>query len=69
MQDKLEILFQDNQGSWHNPIRIKTLDDIENIVNKNKQYYKYIVRQTKDNTQSIVASGIIQDGYKKVRRK
>lgn len=80
MQDKLEILFQDNQGSWHNSdytIKLtskineeEAIEDLKSKARKHKEYYKYFIRKTKNNTQSIIASEYIeQDGYKKMRRK
>lgn len=80
MQDKLEILFQDNQGSWHNSdytIKLtskineeEAIEELQSKARKHKEYCKYLIRETKNNTQSIIASEYIeQDGYKKVRKR
>lgn len=80
MQDKIEILFQDNHGSWHNSdytikitskiIEEEAIEELKSKARKHKEYCKYLIRETKNNTQSIIASEYIeQDGYKKVRRK
>lgn len=70
MKDKLEILFQDKDCKWYGPILIKSPEDIEHLLHKHRNYYyKYMIRETKNNTQSIVDSGYLEPDIKIKKRK
>ena len=69
MKDKLEIFFQKENGSWYGPVPIKSMQDIEYLLYEHRnEYYKYMVRETKNNTQDVIQSGLLEPDRKKVRK-
>lgn len=71
-KDRLEILFQDKDCKWYGPILIKSPEDIEHLKYEHRNYYyKYLIRETKNNTQSVIDIGYLEPDpvKKKVRKK
>lgn len=70
MKDKKEMLFQDENCRWYGPVEVENEEDIKKYVEKYRNtYYKYIIRETKDNTQSIIGSGMFEPDVKVRKRK
>lgn len=68
-KDGLRIYFVSNKGYHYGPIDMKSMDDLEYLLHEHKEYDRYIIIETKNNSDIPVKTGDIEHVKKRKRNK
>ena len=69
--DGLYIYFMSNKGYHYGPVKMRSIEDKEEMLYEHKNYDKYYIVETKNNSDTPVDFGIIdfEPSYTRRRKK
>lgn len=68
-KDGLRIYFTSNKGYHYGPIEMKSMDDLEYLLHEHNDYDRYMIIETKNNSDIPVKTGDIEHVKKRKRNK
>ena len=69
-KDGMYLYFQTKEGNWNEPIKLKSIDDLEHLLYEHRNFhYRWMLITIVNNIPEDIKSGYLEADKKKVKKK